>query len=247
MKITRVLVTTMMILLTVGAIHADFKIVQAYHQDGFSMMGQSQPATDENRVTWLGDDRIRMDQGNVSTIVLSDAKKMFIVDHGDKIYYEIALPVDLNTLLPPGMGEQMMNMMKFDVTLTPSEETKKVGDWTAKRYDMKMKSAMMSIDSVIWASTDTPLDLKDYVDLYAEVMSLQPGMADMAEKMRQIDGYIVSQDSTMSMSMMGETSIASTEEVTSIEETAPPDGTYAPPGDYTKQEFDYMKMMQRSQ
>jgi hypothetical protein len=244
MNMNRIFAASLMILLAAGAASADFKIVQSYHQDGFSMMGQNQPATDEDRITWLGENRMRMDQGDTSTIVVLEAKKMFILDHGDKIYYEIDLPVDLATMMPPGMGEQMLQMMKFDVTISPGDETKKVGDWTAKRYDMHMKSAMMSIDAVIWASTDAPIDLKDYVGLYAEVMSLQPGMADMAEKMGQIDGYVVAQDSTMSMSMMGETSISSNEQVTSIEETDAPAGTYGPPAGYTKEEFDYMKMMQ---
>jgi hypothetical protein len=244
MRTTRIFAASLMILLAVGAASADFKVVQSYHQDGFSMMGQSQPATDENRITWLGENRMRMDQGDTSTIVVLDAKKMFILDHGKKIYYEIDLPIDLASMMPPGMGEQMLNMMKFDVSITPAEETKEVGEWNAKRYDMKMTSAMMSIDAVLWASTEAPIDLKDYAGLYAEVMSLQPGMADMAEKMGQIDGYVVAQDSTMTMSMMGETSIASNEQVTSIEEMDAPAGTYGPPADYAKEEFDYMKMMQ---
>ena len=208
------------------------------------MMGQTQPETDEVHVTWVGDKQLRMDQGSTTTIVNLDDQKMVMVNHGAKTYNEVALPVDISTLLPPGMAEQMMSMMKFEVTITPSDETRKVGEWTAKRYDLEMTSPMMSMKSVLWASTETPIDFSKYFDLYSQVMSLQPGVEDMMEQMRRIDGYVVSQEGTMSMKFMGETTVGTLDSVTSIEEADAPAGTYAPPADYTLEEFDYMKMMQ---
>lgn len=242
---TRVVAATLALLATAGIAGADLKIVQNAHQDAFSMMGQSQPASDEQRVTWIGDDRMRMDQGDTSTIVLLGQKKMFIVNHDEKSYYEIDLPIDLASMMPPGMAEQMMQMMTFDVTVTPADETKQVGEWTAKRYDMQMKSAMLTMDAVLWASTETPVDVDAYRSLYGEVVSLQPGTADMLAEMRKVDGFVVAQESTMSMTMMGDTKVGSTETTESITEAEPPAGTYAPPEGYTASEFDYMKMMQR--
>jgi len=141
------------------------------------------------------------------------------------------------------MGEQMMAMMKFDATVTASDETKKVGEWNAKRYDLKMTSSMMTMNSVIWASTETSINLSEYFNLFSEVMSLQPGMENMMEQMHKIDGYVVSQEVTMSMKFMGETTVGSTDVVTSIEEVDAPSGTYDPPADYTREDFDYMAMM----
>ena len=244
MRLDRVLVLSLAIVLSAGLAGADYKVVQQHHQDEFSMMGQTQPSTDEEHVTWIGDKRMRMDQGSSSTIVQLDAAKMFIIKHDDKTYTEVDLPVDISSLLPPGMGEKMMAMMKFDVTVTASDETKKVGEWVAKRYDMKMTSSMMTMDSVLWASTETSINLVEYFDLFSEVMSLQPGMEGMMEQMRQIDGYVVSQEATMSMKFTGETTIGSTDVVTSIEKIDAPAGTYEPPLDYTREDFDYMAMMQ---
>jgi len=244
MRLDRVLVLSLAIVLSAGLAGADYKVVQQHHQDGFSMMGQTQPPTDEEHVTWIGDKKMRMDQGSSSTVVQMDAAKMIIIDHDDKTYAEVDLPVDISSLLPPGMGEQMLAMMKFDVTVTASDETKKVGEWDAKRYDLKMNSSMMSMDSVLWASTETSINLTEYFDLFSEVMSLQPGMESMMEQMRQIDGYVVSQEATMSMKFMGETTVGSTDVVTSIEKVDAPAGTYDPPADYTREDFDYMAMMQ---
>ena len=208
------------------------------------MMGQTQPPTDEEHVTWIGDKKMRMDQGSSSTVVQLEAGKMFIIDHDDKTYTEVDLPVDISALLPPGMAEQMLAMMKFDVTVTATDETKKVGEWNAKRYDLKMTSSMMTMNSILWASTETAIDLDEYFSLFSKVMSLQPGMDGMMEQMRQIDGYVVSQEAKMSMKFMGETTVGSTDVVTSIEEMDPPAGIYDPPSGYTREEFDYMAMLQ---
>lgn len=244
MRLDRILVMTLAVLLSAGFAGADYKVVQQHHQDGFSMMGQDQPAKDEEHVTWIGDGKLRMDQGASSTIVELDPGKMVIIDHGDKTYTSLDLPIDLESLLPPGMGEQMMAMMKFDVTVTPSEETKKIGEWTAKRYDLEMTSAMMTMRSVLWASTETPIDAKKYLELFSEVMSLQPGMESMMESMRRIDGYVVSREDSMSMKFMGETTVGSSNLVVSIDEVDPPTGTYTPPADYAREDFDFMAMMQ---
>lgn len=240
----KIMIISAAVLMTVGAATADYKVVLQHHQDGFSMMGQTQAETDEEHVTWIGDKKLRMDQGSTTTVVEMEAGKMFIINHDDKNYTEVDLPVDLELLMPPGMAEQMLAMLKFDVTVTPSDETRKVGEWNAKRYDLTMKSAMMSLDSVIWASTDTPINHADYFELFSKVMSLQPGMESMLEQMRQIDGYVVTQEGTMSMQFMGETTIGSSDVVKTIEELAAPAGTYGPPADYAKEEFDYMAMMQ---
>lgn len=244
MRLDRVLVFTLAMVLAAGLAGADYKVVQQHHQDGFSMMGQTQPPTDEEHVTWIGDKKMRMDQGSSSTVVRLDAGKMFIIDHKDKTYTEVDLPVDISSLLPPGMADQMLSMMKFDVTVTATDETKKVGEWNAKRYDLKMTSSMMSMESILWASTETAVDLEEYFSLFSKVMSLQPGMDGMMEQMRQVDGYVVSQESKMSMKLMGETTVESTEVVTSIEEMDPPAGIYDPPSDYKREEFDYMAMLQ---
>lgn len=244
MRLHRTLIVSLLALLAAGVVSADFKVVQDFHQDAFTMMGQDQPATDEERITWLADDKLRMDQGNKTTIVRLDTMKMYVVDHEKQSYFEVDMPINLAELMPPGMGEQMAKMMTFEVTVTPSEETKAVGEWSAKRYDMVMKSAMLTVTGVLWATEDAPLKPDDYLKLYSNVLSLQPGMEDVVEKMRSIDGFVVAQESTVSMSMMGESSVSSTEQTKSIEETEAPAGAYDVPSGYSREEFDYMKMMQ---
>lgn len=244
MRSDRMLALTLAILLAAGLAGADQKIVQNHKQDAFTMMGQTQPPVDEQHVSWIGERKLRMDQGSTSTIVDIDAAKMYVLDHDAKSYIEIDLPVDLEKVMPPGMAEQMMAMLNFQITVTPSTETKKIGEWNATRYDLKLTSAMMTVDAVLWASTETPVDFAAYHDLYANIVSLQPGMSGMADQLRRVDGFVIAQDATMTMQMMGETTVGSSDTVVSIEQADPPAATYAPPADYAREDFDYMKMMQ---
>ena len=84
MRMHRIVIFSLVALMTAGMASADYKIVKQHHQDGFSMMGQTNPPTDEEHVTWVGDKKMRMDQGSTSTIVQMEAKKMFMINHDDK-------------------------------------------------------------------------------------------------------------------------------------------------------------------
>ncbi len=241
MQSRRAVAAVSVILLAAGVVAADTKIVKATHTDGFQMMGQQQPAKDEESVTWLGNGRLQVNQDGSSFIVRPDQKKMYIVNHGDKTYFELDLPIDISKMLPPGMAEQMMQMMKFDATVTPTQETKKVGPWTARRYDVSMKSAMMQMTSQVWSTTDLKLDFDAFKSMSEQIMLMQPGMADLVAEMGKIDGIQVASEGTMTM--MG-ANVKMSERTVSVDEATPPPGTYEVPAGYAKQAFDFMKMQQ---
>jgi hypothetical protein len=230
-----------------GVAHPDTKVVQSTHQDSFSVMGQTQPAKDEEQVLWIGADRMRLDTGTTSVLVRLDQQKMFLLDHGDKTASAIDLPIDLGKLLPPGMGEQMMQMMQFDVAVSPKDETRQIGDWQATGYDVSMTSQMMSIQSNMWATTDLDVDFDAYYELYSQILSLQPGMKKMADEMRRIKGFVIEQDGFVSMPMMGDTSFKTSQKTISIDEIEAPSDLYEVPADYTNEPFDYMSFMQQQQ
>ena len=68
-------------------------------------------------------------------------------------------------------------------------------------------------------------------------------MADAAKEMRQINGIVVEQETVMTM--MGNTTVKSSETTTSIEELDPPEGIYDPPPDFAEKPFDFMASMQQ--
>ena len=245
MRIRKILVALVAVFLVTGIVSADLKVVKKTHRDGFQIMGQDNPAQDAEEVTWIGDDRLRIDQGDSSSIVRLDTKQLILVNHVDETYNVIDLPLDLSAFLPEQMAAQMKAMMTFDIEVTPADERKKVGKWNARRYDLKMVSKMVTVESALWATTEIDVDLTAYHKMYQQIIGLQPGMEGMADEMLKVKGFVVAMDGAMIMNMMGGSKVATTEETVSAEQLDAPAGTYDSPAGYSKQDFDYMSVMQK--
>ena len=232
------------LLAVAGGASADTKIVQQSHQGSFAIMGQMQPATDTERVLWIGEQRLRMTEGGTSFIVQTDTNTLLIVDHAQETVSRVALPIDFGELLPPGVMEQMMPMLTFDVWVTPTDETKMVGPWKARRYDVRMESQLTTVENIIWATQDVEVDWKHYRRLFHAIISLQPGSQEMIEKLLTIDGLAVEESSVTRMKMAEDAEIASHDVTVSVESLDPPPGIYDPPAGYSEVEFDLLAAMQ---
>ena len=241
MLVRKTLAVLFVVLLSAGLAVADIKVVKQTHQDGFTIMGQTQPPEDRQQTTWIGKNMMYMDQGDSATIVRVDTMKLYVVDHTTKTYHVLDLPVDLSTLVPPEM-QPMLAMMKFEVTVTPTDEHKQVGEWNARRYDMSMTSQMFSMKSTMWVTKVAGYDPEAFNSMYVHLNSLQPGMADAVKEMSKIEGLVVEQQGVMTM--MG-TEVATSEKTVSIDNIDAPAGTYDPPEGYTEKPFDFMERMQR--
>jgi len=241
MLVRKTLAVLFVVLLSAGLAVADIKVVKQTHQDGFTIMGQTQPPEDREQTTWIGKDMMYMDQGDSATIVRVDTMKLYVINHTDQSYHVLDLPVDLSALVPPEM-QPMLAMMQFDVTVTPTEEHKQVGEWNARRYDMAMTSQMFSMNSTMWVTKVAGYDPQAFNSMYVHLNSLQPGMADAVKEMSKIEGLVVEQQGAMTM--MG-TEVATSEKTISIDNIDAPAGTYDPPAGYTEKPFDFMERMQR--
>jgi hypothetical protein len=136
----------------------------------------------------------------------------------------------------------MLAMMQFEVTVTPTEEHKQVGEWDARRYDMAMTSQMFSMKSTMWVTKVAGYDPESFNSMYVHLNSLQPGMADAVKEMSKIEGLVVEQQGVMTM--MG-SEVGTSEKTISIDNIDAPAGTYDPPEGYTEKPFDFMERMQR--
>jgi hypothetical protein len=241
MLVRKTLSVLFVLLLSAGIAAADLKVIKQTHQDGFTIMGQTQPAEDKQQTTWIGTNMMYMDQGDNVTIVRLDTMKLYVVDHTTKTYHVLDLPIDLSTLVPPEM-QPMLAMMQFEVTVTPTDEHKQVGEWDARRYDISMTSQMFSMKSTMWATKVAGYDPEAFNSMYVHLNSLQPGMADAVKEMGKIDGLVVEQQGLITM--MGN-EVGTSEKTISIDNMDAPAGTYDPPAGYTEKPFDFMARMQR--
>lgn len=223
--------------------HADTRIVQESHHDAFVVMGQEQPAFDSQRVIWVGADRLRMDDVGASFIVRADRQLLYVIDHEHQTVSSVDLPIDLSALLPDGMAGQMLGMLELEVQITPSDETKSVGLWTARRFDVVMTSKMATVTSIMWATTDVAVDRDAYYDLFHQIISLQPGMTEVLKKIRSIDGFVVEEESVTTMPMAGNAEMRSVDTTVAVDAMDPPEDLYEPPSDYQVKEFDLLAAM----
>jgi len=247
MRLVKATVFTLLATAMVGMATADTKVVQQSHQDSYTIMGQTHPATDTEQVLWIGDDRVRLDQGDTSVLIRVDREKMYFLDHEDKTSSAVDLPLDIKQYLPQGMGDQITQMMKFEVEVTPTDETRTIGEWTTNRYDVVMTSQMVTVGSIFWVAHDVDLDIDHFYELYEQMVAAQPGMTDVVNAMRSMKGFVIEQQGEAKMPMMGDVSIKSSQKTVSIEDVTPPGGAYDPPADYTEKELDLMAMMQKQQ
>jgi len=226
------------LLLSPAVAKGDIYVKKSKHTDAMTFMGQTEPAKDEEASTWISKDKFREDDGQTRTfIVRFDQNKMYFINHGDKSYSEIDLPIDLEKVLS-AQAKQQMEMMQITAKVVDTGETLKIKDWNCHKYLIEISISMMGtsmpLKQEIWATKDVDIDLNLYQKFSSELVAANPMMKDMIEEMKKIKGFPI--QTKFSMNMMG-AEMKSQEEVISIEKKDAPAGTYNIPEGYTKSAY----------
>lgn len=213
---------------------ADFLIKKTKHTDAVAMMGQTEPAKDEEGVIWIAKDKMREDRGEESTIIRLDINKIYTINNLEKTYSEINLPIDMEKILS-AEAKQMMQVMKLAATLTDTKETQKIKTWNCKKYLLNISASMMGMDMPttveIWNTKDLGIDLDLYKKFFSLTLQLNPVFKDAVVELEKMEGITVLEKS--SMKTMG-TEQKYQEEVVSVEKKDAPAGTYDLPRGYKK-------------
>ena len=178
---------------------ADQVLTVANHTDAFSMMGQTEPAKDETHRYWFGEQAIRYDAGDSSFIVNLANKKMYMVNHPDKDYSTIDLPVDFKKLVGPEMApmmDQMAAMMNATVKVTPTDRTGSYAGVACSWSKVEISMTMMQMVQDSCLSKDLPIDYSRYDELAASQAELMMNTKWMKELAEKLDGFPVRTDST---------------------------------------------------
>lgn len=222
------------VMMAPALVRADIFMKEKTHTDGMTIMGQAQPPQDKVSTVWVSKDRMRTDQGDTSSIAMVVDGKVVIyhLNHAKKTYTELTFGSDGTQDVAPGMPGEMK------VKVTPTSETKKIGNWNCKKYLQEMDMGMMPIYSEVWASEDLKMPYADFYEKLSSSMSPgQPGMGlasqAMMEEMKKIKGMPVL--TITSMTMMKNVNIKSSRELLEIKEGTAPAGTFDIPAGYTKE------------
>lgn len=184
------------------------------------LKGQPQPGPAK---VWINGDKLRRDEGGDTSYILRiDKGKLYIVNHPEKTYSELALS-DLQKIVSPAQAQ-------LSVQVTATSETRKVGSWNARKYKVAISNpAGLRLDTTIWASKDVAA-YQAYNRLAASLAALQPGAAEWARKLETIEGFPVLQEADVEM---GGSRFKTREELVSVETLEAPAGAYDVPAGYT--------------
>ncbi|HEV3075326.1 MAG TPA: DUF4412 domain-containing protein [Thermoanaerobaculia bacterium] len=217
---------------------ADLVITVKGHAEGFKVGNRTQEPRDSDVKIWLSANKMRRDEGSLSAIVRLDRKKLYLVNHTDKTFSVVDLPIDWAKLVPSGDREKFQQFVaenQLTASITPNAETRKIHAWNTHRVDVDLTSAHgPRVSMQMWLTKD--LDLyAAYNKMSGVLASLQPSSADWARKVGALDGFPVYQETTVSV---GGASFKSHEEVAAANVQAVPDVTYDPPAGFNPVPYD---------
>jgi hypothetical protein len=214
--------------------HADHIVKKTKQTTKTCTNGQSQNSNETSGTTWLSKNKMRQDEGDSTVIIRLDKKKLFIIDHADKTYSEMDLPVNLEENLA-SEAKQIIQVMKISSSVTETQEIREIKDWRSQKFLADISISIMGMDMPmtmeIWASKETGIDLRSFGKFYAVLLSMNPFTKDLVEEFQKIAGYPVM--TKISMRVKGVETI-SQEEVIRIEATKTSKDIYEFPSGYTQ-------------
>jgi hypothetical protein len=230
-----ILIVTLVVI-SLALLRADVYIKQKTSIGAF--MGQ--PPKEVVQEHWLGKNKMAMISKDNSMILDIDAKKLYMVNHSNKSYVEASLPLDLTKLMPEQVAKMMKGMTEgMTINVQPNGQTKKVANWNANGYDVKITVMNMDMKMVFWASKDVPFDWKKYSNLYSEFYKAQFRMGEkFLEEFKKVQGFPVETE----VNTMGMKATTTTVE---ISQKNPDSNTYSMPVGYAKKDKLSMEDIQR--
>lgn len=233
---TACLVCLLMLVFCAGASVSakNYYMKRASHTDAFSMGGQTKSAQDDTTEVWLSDGAAFMKTSDTKVLVLPEKSTMYVINDADKSYFEIPVAsLGATKEAIDAMPENPMAAMMGDikVSVTPTDETKTIGKWDAKRYDLKLTMAMGTSVSQYWATTDIDVDADMFMTMATVTMSMFPGYQDIVSEFEKMEGIPVETNTTVNM--MGAT-ITSWDKMLELAEKDAPEGMFKLPEGYTK-------------
>lgn len=241
-----VVLTLAVCFLLAGAVSADTYIKQATHTDAVSVMGQNQPERFDTSEVWLGDGVIAVDASSgIRTILKGDESSIYMVNMDKKTYS--VTPFNLGTLMEDvevdeefkaQVNPAMAMMGNMEMTVTPTEETRKIRDWDCKKYEVVINLAMMKVSIDMWATDEIDVDWDSYRLATSAMFAMFPNADKAMAEFKKVEGMTV--ESTTTLDMMG-TPMNSTTSLIEYAEKDAPEGMFDIPSDFKK--LDAMEMM----
>jgi hypothetical protein len=227
---------------------ADSFFKQVVHTDAFEVMGQTTPEKNDTTTMWLTEGKACSTMGDTAAVIFYlERGEICFINRKEKQYS--LMPMDLGEIVDQALEEedeearQMAEVMKgmagaimgsVKISVTPTDETRKIGDWDCRKYNVDLSMAMMKSKQELWATEDIKVDHSMFQAVSGGMMAQMPGFAKILEGMKQIKGVPVRTVATASI--MGSEAVTTTELIEYAEKDAP-NGIYDIPEGYKKVEI----------
>jgi hypothetical protein len=232
-QVKRTAIILVLMFLIVGFSYgADTYIKQVIQNKAYVLEGQEREAREEIIETWIGKNRLAKHGQGRSLIILLDRKIIYFVDHVQKTYVEMTVPVDIHQYFPEPL-EQLMGQVT--VSVTPTDEFQKFEKRECRVYEVVIESLMISMKMRVWATLDVPFDRKIYLEeMFPELAKVTHLLTDnTVAELLKIEGFHYRTE--IVLNFMG-ASMESTQEVVEMSRKSVPDNIYTLPRDYTKRD-----------
>lgn len=233
----KTLLAVVLILIIPAFARADVCMKQRSHTDSYYYGGVTNPAEDEETVTWISSDKMAASSERRLIIVDATAKAMYFVNHTDSTYVQIALPMDWSAVVDQGLLARL-NMFKRVGEVKAADETKKIGDWECRGYDVLTWIPYRDIryderEIRVWAATDAPVDFDFYNEVLPELWNLRNYSDSLMVEMKKLKGVEVASEG---VAYQRGFSVNTSEELLDMFPADPPPGVYSVPKGYTKKD-----------
>ncbi len=217
----------------------------------FEMMGKKRPENIEINERWLAQNKYAQFGKEYSLIIDNDKRKLFLIIHGQKIYFELPTDITKEKLLKlilglsPKAAEVIHSITITDMRYNPGGETKKIANWTCSSNEFEMVITIPALNMMpklkmkMWTTRDLPAGYKKYTKMANELfvkyilgmVNIDENSKKMMEKMSESDGFEVATEVTINI--FGSEINVESQCLEVTEKPAPP-GTYSVPAGYTK-------------
>ncbi|MCK4858156.1 MAG: DUF4412 domain-containing protein [candidate division Zixibacteria bacterium] len=239
-----------LLLVLPALLQADVFYKMQIKTDAYEIMGQKHPAEEHVVSVWLAKGKAYMDMDTAAVLVDGEKEIMYMINHSNKSYLEMPMggPAEMAEAMgaegdedqTAAMKEMMKNMagtMKF--TVTPTDESKKIGEYKCKKYLGDLNAMMAVVKMEIWATEDIDIDMSLYYQMSSAAMDSFPGYEKLLKEWEKIKRFPVL--TTNTTEVVGTTQ-KTTSELIELTEKDAPKGTYDLPKGYKKTEMPGGKM-----
>lgn len=193
---------------------ADVRLEVRSRVEAFSMGGRPVPARTEASTVWVGADRLRVDEGERTTLVRLDERAVYLVDRRLGVAARLEIPVDPLQLLPAAVADDVLAGADYEVAVTPADATRDVGGWPCRAFDVTMTAPRVTVVLRVWTTDELPVDRDRFLELWRPVWALQPGFDRFADVLEALDGVMVARDVTTTTDAFGGVEAHSAAEIT---------------------------------